>query len=435
MNDKSNPKKRRPLSHNPLLKFKREENFIFENKFMNDELRLKKYNLKNLHKKWAQKVQTNFLQMDIKFESSSKNPSKNKIIYQDSINKKELYIIPKFLYNNPYLIKKNQNILLSKKVKDKYDDKTSYYLSQRNPWNKQTSIEVSKNNNNSKNFNVHEKIMKELNLRNEYKKTNESKNINVKCYYYNNIYLQRKEKLEELIEKYSEKINEMVTNKYKKELKLKQHGKKLFIKIHMFKEIMKRYKILYNEIINRAKTNIFTGQFLYRNQSDINIFKGKKEGENDIKDIYEELFIIVNYLNENKNSMNEMKEETSLFPNYYDILEKDEFLKAKDINYIKFIKNFGINNRDDNININNNKGLLMSRKRNNSCLNLNNLSLPKRRFDEFQITFYHPGTYLLFKEGDDEFHAWSCCINDDIKAKGCCKKVKRIPLFNYDIIC
>ena len=37
--------------------------------------------------------------------------------------------------------------------------------------------------------------------------------------------------------------------------------------------------------------------------------------------------------------MNEMKEETSLFPNYYDILEKDEFLKAKDINYIKFIKN------------------------------------------------------------------------------------------------
>ena len=175
MNDKSNPKKRRPLSHNQLLKFKREENFIFENKFMNDELRLKKYNLKNLHKKWAQKVQTNFLQMDIKFESSSKNPSKNKIIYQDSINKKELYIIPKFLYNNPYLIKKNQNILLSKKVKDKYDDKTSYYLSQRNPWNKQTSIEVSKNNNNSKNFNVHEKIMKELNLRNEYKKTNESK--------------------------------------------------------------------------------------------------------------------------------------------------------------------------------------------------------------------------------------------------------------------
>ncbi len=135
----------------------------------------------------------------------------------------------------------------------------------------------------------------------------------------------------------------MVTNKYKKELKLKQHGKKLFIKIHMFKEIMKRYKLLYNEIINRAKTNIFTGQFLYRNQSDINIFKGKKEGENDIKDIYEELFIIVNYLNENKSSMNEMKEETSLFPNYYDILEKDEFLKAKDINYIKFIKNFGIN--------------------------------------------------------------------------------------------
>lgn len=435
MNDKNNPKKRRPLSHNPLLKFKREENFIFENKFMNDELRLKKYNLKNLRKKWTQKVQTNFLQMDIKFESLSKIPEKNKIIYQDLIDKKELYIIPRFLYNYPYLNKKNQNILLYQKAKDKYDDKISYYLSQRNPWNKQTSIEVNKNNNNPKNFNVHEKITKELNLRNEYKKTNESKKINVKCYYYNNKYLQRKEKLEELMEKYIEKKKELVEKKYKKELKLKRHGKKFFIKVHMFKEIMKRYNILYNEIIKRAKTNIYTGQFLYRNQSDINIFKDKKESENDIKDIYEELFIIVNYLNENKSSMNEMKGETSLFPNYYDILEKDQFLKDKDINYIKFIKNFGINNNDDNININDNKGLLMSRKRNNSCLNLNNLSLPKRRFDEFQITYYHPGTYLLFKEGEDEYHAWSCCINDDIKAKGCCKKIKRIPLINYDIIC
>ena len=98
--------------------------------------------------------------------------------------------------------------------------------------------------------------MKELNLRNEYKKTNESKNINVKCYYYNDIYLQRKEKLEELIEKYSEKINEMVTNKYKKELKLKQHGKKLFIKIHMFKEIMKRgikVILIYLKVKKKAK--------------------------------------------------------------------------------------------------------------------------------------------------------------------------------------
>ena len=62
-----------------------------------------------------------------------------------------------------------------------------------------------------------------------YKNTNESKNINVKCYYYNNNYLQRKEKLEEMIKNYVEKMNEIVKEKYKKELKLKRHGKKLLI--------------------------------------------------------------------------------------------------------------------------------------------------------------------------------------------------------------
>jgi hypothetical protein len=158
-----------------------------------------------------------------------------------------------------------------------------------------------------------------------------------------------------------------------------------------------RYKILYNELISRSKINIFNGQILYRNQSDINLFKNKKENENDIKNIYEELYIIINFLKENKNSLNEMKQETSLFSNYFDILEKNQFLKDKDINYIKFIKNFGINDRD-NIHISNhaNKGLLITRKRNNSCLNLKNISFPKRKFDEFHITYYHQGTYYLF---------------------------------------
>jgi len=434
MNPKKNPKRKRPLSCNPLLKFKRDENFIFDEKFMNDDLWLQKYNLKNLRKKWTQKVQTNFLVVDKKFESSSKNHEKNKILYQDKISKRELFVIPRFLYHHPYFNRKKQKILLYQKEKDKYNDKISYYLSNKNPWNNQTSIEINKNNT-DKNFNVHEKLIKEFKIRDEYKNTNESKNINVKCYYYNNNYLQKKEKLEEMIKTYVEKVNETVKEKYKKDLKLKRHGKKLFIKIHVFKEIMKRYKILYNELISKSKINIFNGQILYRNQSDINLFKNKKENENDIKNIYEELYIIINFLKENKNSLNEMKQETSLFSNYFDILEKNQFLKDKDINYIKFIKNFGINDRD-NIHISNhaNKGLLITRKRNNSCLNLNSITYPKRKFDEFHITYYHQGTYLLFKEGENEFHAWSCCMNDDKRAKGCCKKIERIPHYNYDII-
>ena len=439
MNDKKNLKRKRPLSCTPLLKFKRDENFIFDEKFMNDKLWLEKYNLKNLRKKWTQKVQTNFLIVDKKFESSSRNQDKNKIIYKDKIDEKELFIIPKFLSHYPNFNKKRQRILLYQKEKDKYNDKISYYLSNKTPWNNQTAIEVNKNNNTDKNYNIHEKIIKEFNIRNEYKNTNESKNINVKCYYYNNNYLQRKEKLEEMIKNYVEKMNEIVKEKYKKELKLKRHGKKLFIKIHVFKEIMKRYKKVYNELISKSKINIYTGQFLYRNQSDINILKNKKENEkeqeNDIKNIYEELFIIINFLKENKNTMNEVKEETSLFSNYFDIFQKNQFLKNKDINYIKFLKNFGINDTD-NINIinNSNKRLLINRKRNNSCLNLKNISLPKRKFEEFHITYYHQGTYYLFKEGEDEFHAWSCCMNEDKKSKGCCKKIERIPHYNYDII-
>ena len=48
MNDKKKPKRNRPLSHNPLLKFKHDDNFLYDKKFMNDELWQEKYNLRNL---------------------------------------------------------------------------------------------------------------------------------------------------------------------------------------------------------------------------------------------------------------------------------------------------------------------------------------------------------------------------------------------------
>ena len=31
-------------------------------------------------------------------------------------------------------------------------------------------------------------------------------------------------------------------------------------------------------------------------------------------------------------------------------------------------------------------------------------------------------------------HAWSCCMNENKTSKGCCKKIEKIPIFNYDII-
>ena len=361
MNDKKKPKRNRPLSHNPLLKFKHDDNFLYDKKFMNDELWQEKYNLRNLREKWKQKVQTNFLKMDIKFGTLSKNIHKNRVIYHDTVNKKDLYLIPNSMSLFPYLNKVKSNKSFVLKNQDKYNDKISYYLSNKNPWNKQTSLEVNKNDS-SKNTNVHEKLQKELSIRHKIKNSNEAKNISVKCIYYNIKYLQKKEKLQEIMDKYMEDMDQFVLKKYAKEIKIKKHGKKLFIKLLFLKELFNRYLILYDEIISKSEKNIFNNQILYRNNSDINLINSKNTIKSGIKNIYEELYIIIKYIKENKNILNDLKGKKYLVQKYFDVIEKDEILQDKDLNYIKFIKNFGINN-NLNSNISNSKNILISRKK------------------------------------------------------------------------
>ena len=403
---------------------------------MNRELWLERFNLKSLREKWNRKVKTNFLQKDIKFGSSSKNPEINKVIYKDKINQNDFFFIPNSISFIPFLKNNKTNYSLYQNAKDKYNDKISYYLSNKNPWNNRTSIEINKDNN-SKNFNVHEKIKKDLIIRNKIKNSNESKNISVKCLFYNNKYIQKKEKLKEITDKYVEDMTSFVNKKYIKELKLKKHGKNFFVKSLIFKEMMIRYKELYEEIMNIR--NIFKKQILNRNNSGDNIYMDKNEKIQKIKNTYELLFIIINYLKENKPILNDIKDKKNLIQNFFDVQDKDEKLRDKDLNYIKFIKNFGINNNDDlkpeiHISDNSNKGLLYSRKKNGSCLNLYSSPFQKKKFSEYNISYYHPGTYFLFNEDENEFHAWSCCMNDDKKSRGCCKKIVRIPYFNYDII-
>ena len=176
MNNNIKTKRKRPLSHKPLLKFHHEENFLYDPKFMSDEIWREKYNLKNLREKWNQKVKTNFLNMDIKFGSSNiKKTEKNKLIYHDLINKNNLFLIRNSSLFYPFLNKK-PNLFYWPNEKDKYNDKISYYLSNRNPWNNKTSIEINKDNNKI-DFNVHDKLQKEYNIRNKLKNCNEEKNI------------------------------------------------------------------------------------------------------------------------------------------------------------------------------------------------------------------------------------------------------------------
>ena len=50
---------------------------------------------------------------------------------------------------------------------------------------------------------------------------------------------------------------------------------------------------------------------------------------------------------------------------------------------------------------------------------------------QINITYYHPGNYFLFKEGESEYYAWSCCLNEDKYSKGCSKKKEKVLNFLY----
>ena len=434
MNDNKKIKNKRPLSHKPLLNFQHDDNFLYDKKFMNEELWQRRFNLKNLRKKWDQKVKTNFLKQDVKFGPSLRNPELNKVLYHDSVNKKDLFSFPTSLSILSLFKYKKSKFLSDQDSSNKYNDKISYYLSNKNPWNNRTSLEVTKEEN-SKKYIIQNVIKKNMYLRNKIKNCNESKNISVRCIYYNDKYLHRKERLKELINKFCEDTASFVKDKYIKELKLKKHGKQNFIKDLILKHAIKQYKELYEEIINKNNTNIYNNQILKKYNSEKNIFINKNENKQENKNIYEQMFIIINFLKENKSNLNNFKDKTNLIQNYFDILEMDEILKDKDINYIKFIKDFGINDtlsKKSNLNNYFHKSLINSKKRNKSSLNISELPLQNRKFSKYNVKFFHPGTYYLFNENENEYHAWSCCMNDDKNAKGCCKRVERIPFFNYE---
>ena len=425
MNKNEKKAKKRPLSHNPLINFSYEENFLYSNpKFMNEELWKRKYNLKKLHEKWKRKVKTNFLNIDLKFgHSNNKNNKLNPLIYRDDMFEK-IKKIPCIIPFSPTINDKSPITNY-----DKYNDKISYYLTHKNPWNSQTSIDK---NTHIKNFQKTNITKNEIIIKNKIKNSNEAKNIIINCKYYNNKYLEKKEKLKQLIDKYANEMMQLISKKYEKEIKLKRSKKQKYKNFLVFQEMITRYKTLFCELYPDNKKI-----FLKRCKSDINL--NKIEHEN----IYKELYIIIHYLRENKEIIKNQKEKESIINNFFDIIEKDEYLRNKNVDYQKYILNFG---KNDKIMIDNKKecdkskksiqrpNLLSSRKKNASCLNINTFRSEKKHNLEYKISYYHPGTYFLFKKDDEEYHAWSCCMNEKKLSKGCCKKIEKIPIFNYDII-
>ena len=129
-------KRKRPLSHRPLVNFPKDDNFLYSDpKFMNDELWKRKYNLTKLHERWKRKAQINFLDIDFKF-GIPKHKKKAQSLYdfnKNKMNQSQQKIIN--LYSSIFYRKRE------KKYYDKYDDKISYYLNNKNPWNIGTVID------------------------------------------------------------------------------------------------------------------------------------------------------------------------------------------------------------------------------------------------------------------------------------------------------
>ena len=441
MNKYEKKDKKRPLSHNPLINFSHEENFLYSNpKFMNEELWRKKYNLKKLHEKWERKVKTNFLSIDLKFgHSKNKNNKLNQVIYNVDMMEK-IKKIPNLIPLSP-LINNKSTIMYY----DKYNDKISYYLSHKNPWNNKTAVDKNYNIKNIEKTNI---IKNDKMIGNKLKNSNEAKNIIISCKYYNKQYLEKREKLKELIKNYANEMMQIVSKKYEKEIKLKGLGKQKFKNFLIFQDMITKYKKLYHELNpNNNRKNIS----LKRCKSDINLHEIKMKNKIEHQNIFKELYIIINYLKENKEIIKTIKEKEKIIINFFDVIEKDEYLRDKNVDYQKYILNFGKNIKNINNNSikkenenNNDKSikslqrpnLLSSRRKNVSCYNLKTYRNNKQSNLEYKISFYPPGTYFLFKKDDDEdeYHAWSCCMNEKKTSQGCCKKIEKIPIFNYDII-
>jgi hypothetical protein len=269
MNSQIKIYRKRPLSQNPLLHFSQEDHFLYSNPiFMNDELWKRKYNLRKLHEKWKRKEKINFSNIELKF-GSSKNNITNKNIHK----KNELY--------------------------------------------NSSNIFFSPLNNKKSNIN---KIKEDIAIKKYLKNSNEEKKISIKCQYYNNNYIQKVNRLKELIDDYVNEMKKEIEKKYEKEIKLNYEiSEEKYKNYLLFKEMILKYQELFEYLIQNRK------KIMKKCNSDANLAQ-IKEAKNSYNDfIYKELYIIVNYIKNNKEIIDTQNEKESIIKSYFDVITKDEF--------------------------------------------------------------------------------------------------------------
>ena len=486
---------KRPLSHKQLLIFSNESEYLMDNpkEYLKDSQRNEKFSLKELHEKWKRKINVNFKNIDKKFDIKKSTTLKRVKTEQDEIHDKEFFdILHGIYYDNS---NKRENIKIKLKLKngiyDKYDDKYSYYLNNQITWNNNSVFDVKDKKNNE------QKILKNIIITNKKNEIINKNNKNYKSLnerYLNRNYLFNevknefiKDKKEELYNKiiyenpdlikYPEKIkalifkeminlfkeySECIENRKINNLKLSsKHNftdEEIYDKMQILLAYLKEHKeeinhqkflepliIDYNKILEKE-------EYLKKLDLELEDNKGNK------KNITERRKNIINLFKypikeklkeyrinsfkcsnkeESKNVVNNKNKEINYFLTAYKSVidekkEKEKKItkekKKKGITYI--IKEKSNNPYGSFIKSNENKKQNLNIEINNKKLKRPNSSVGTRQIN---ITYYHPGNYSLFKEGENEYNAWSCCLNEDKLSKGCCKKYERILNFLYDI--
>ena len=483
---------KRPLSHRQLLIFQNKSEYIMDepNEYLKGPQRKEKFSIKELHRKWKRKINVNFKNIDKKFDTKKKYSTEKKKTEQDEIQDKEFFDLMHGVYYDKSSKRENIKIKITKNIYDKYNVKESYYLNTQIPWNNNSVFDIHDKKNNEK------KILKNIKIAKKKNELINNKNINYMSL--NERYIKSKYLITE------------VKNKFIKDKKEELYKKIIYINPEFQRYPEKIDALIFKEMINLFQE--YASLIENKNNSKLSLKHNFKDEE-----IFDKLEILLAYLKEHKNEINQKEFLEPLISDYNKILEKAKYLKKIDFRYNKYIeenkrkKDYLIERRRKMLNIykytnnekieeNKIKSIKTSNKEESKDSINNNkeinffLSAYKSVIDEkkereekkkkeekekgisfiikekssnpyrslikqkskienkdnneeknkivkkakssygtrqINITYYHPGNYFLFKEGDYEYNAWSCCLNENKLSKGCCKKTEKVLNFMY----
>ena len=466
-----NPKfkyQKRPQSVKVLLHFQKDDDIRLENpSLLSKKEWNKKFNLEKLHQYFSQRVNLNFHITDHKFEHlilpknilDLKNKKLNYITESKEIYDKQLFDIKHRISHNELTPKRK------KKKVDLNEDNIHFKTN----WNKNSILEK----NEKKDLENKQLKLSKLNSRN-YFKTNislKTKHKNLITSFKEDEMLLNKikhdteierEKIEEKviknnpgINKYPEKINAMVYKEmkdiYKQKLKeLKEKNE--YINITKTNENHYSDKELTNKVYyidsflnnNNDKTYNFNYEIEYLeplmtkkkeikklvNEEKMKL-KKKEEKEKKLKELTKYAKTKLNQLNLEDEEDNKSPLINSKYPITNGMLEK---IKENPHFYHpvyepkKNIEEIEKENKEIN-----EKNLFLNAYNNIASSYVNNLQKEKKIYNEkYTEEFKHTGAYTLFiNENKKEYHAWSCCMNEDRNSKGCVKKKIKNFRWNY----